>query len=645
MKKANYDEIASTIISLVGGKSNVISFTHCATRLRFVLRDEKLADQKKLEAMDSVIAVVKGGGQFQVVVGTKVDPISRFIDSFLDNNQDEKKEPGKLSKKTSFIDKIFDTISKVFQPLLGILCAAGMVKGFNNLFTLLELYDAESGTYMFMNAFGDAIFMFLPIMLGYTSAKKFQCSQFIGVVIGAVLCYPTIQLSALSAAEPVFTIFAGTGFEMNAYVDLFGLPVIALDYTSTVIPVIIAVYFASKVQRWLEKIIPESLKFSLVPMFTLVITSACTLFVLGPLTTLLSNAIAMLLSTLYNLSPLVYGIILYGFILVLIIFGLHWGLIALSLTNISTFGYDFLVAAPGLTNVFTAMSAMIAVFLRTKDKKLKEAALSSAVSDFFGITEPSLYSVLLPLKKPFIYCCISNAIGGAIVCAAGVKAYTFGGWGIFQFPTYINPDNGDAYSMIWAIIGVGIATVVSFVLNYIGFREMKTEVTENIEETEESAGDVKIRIFSPMRGEIIPLKEVDDPAFAGKGLGEGVAVIPKEGKVYAPVDGTVAMFFETKHALALKGNTGEEILIHVGIDTCKLHGEYFTSHVKQGDDIKKGQLLMEFDLEKVKESGFEVISPITVTNSDSFSGLTVSEKGYVDVGDEIITFWKNNTNE
>ena len=629
---SKYDELASNIISLLGGKDNIISLTHCATRLRFVLNDESIADQEKIKKLNDVITVVRGGGQIQVVVGTKVNSVSKSVERLL-GNQLEAVKNDNPNDKMSFTDKIFDIISKVFQPLLGILCAAGMIKGFNNLFTLLGWYSADSGSYAIMNACGDAIFMFLPIMLGFTSAKKFNCNRFVGALIGAILCYPAIQLSQLSVNEPIFTMFSGTGFEMNAYIDLFGLPIIALDYTSTVIPVIFAVYFAAKVEHLLEKVIPEHLKFSFVPMFTILITMFGTLFILGPITTLGSNAITLVLSTLYGISPLIYGIVLYGFILVLIIFGLHWGLIALALTNIATLGYDFLVAAPGLTNVFTAFAAMIAIFLRTKDRKLKEVALSSSVSAFFGITEPSLYSVLLPLKKPFIYCCISNAIGGAIISVARVKAYTFGGWGIFQFPTYINPANGDTYSMIWAIIGVGTATIISFILNFIAFKGKESETMNTVVAND---SDIKCSVYSPMKGDVIPLQDVDDSAFAGGGLGDGIAIHPILGKVYSPIDGIIAAFFQSMHALAVRGEQGEEVLIHIGIDTCKLNGKYFTSYIKQGDTVKKGQLLLEFDLEKIKQEGYDLTSSITITNCDSFLEVIKTEKETVNAGDEIM---------
>lgn len=627
---SKYDEFATTVISLLGGKDNIISLTHCATRLRFVLKNENLADLDKIKEVKDVITVVKGGGQVQIVVGTKVHTISKAVEkslgSQINNIEDDEQ------KKMSLIDKLFDIISKVFQPLLGVLCAAGMIKGFNNLFSLLGIYTADSGTYLIMNACGDAVFMFLPIMLGFTSAKKFKCNQFVGALIGATLCYPAIQLSTLSVKEPIFTLFANTAFEMNAYTDLFGLPIIALDYTSTVVPVIVAVYCASKIEKFLDKVINENLKFSFVPLFTILITMFGTLFVLGPITTLISNLISFCLSALYGISPLLYGIILYGFILVLIIFGLHWGLIALALTNIATLGYDFLVAAPGLTNVFTAFAAMIAIFLKTKDRKLKELTLSSSVSAFFGITEPSLYSVLLPLKKPFIYCCISNAIGGAIISVAGVRAYTFGGWGIFQFPTYINPANGDTYSMIWAIAGVGIATIISFIMNYIGYKDKN----EKVEETITKKGGT-YSIYSPMDGSVIPLSEVDDTAFSGGGLGDGIAIVPSCGKVYSPIDGTIGAFFQTKHAIVVKGNNGEEILIHIGINTCKLNGSHFTAYIKQNDVVSKGQLVLEFDLNKIKEEGYDLTSSITITNSSLFSKIDKTKKDTVKVGDELLT--------
>lgn len=629
----NYDEIAKKIIKLVGGKTNIKTLTHCATRLRFVLVDETLVKNEQIKALKEVVAVTRGGGQYQIVVGTIVDVIYDAIKKQLGDSLSNKN-----SNEETFFDRMFATISQIFQPVLRILIAAGMIKGFNNLFLLLNFYSENSGAYVIFNACGDAVFRFLPIFLGYTSAKKFGLKPFVGALIGAILCYPTIQLDTLQSGETVMTLFKGSAFEMDTYITLFGVPIIAQDYTSTVIPVIVAVYFASKVQKCLDSIIPEILRFSLATTFTIVITMICSFIVIGPVINMLSNFIVEILLYIYNISPVIYGIIVCGVILVLIIFGLHFALIAFCISNVATYGYDYLIAAPGIINVFTALAAMIAIFLKSKNSKLKELSISSAISAFFGLTEPALYSILLPLKKPFIYCCIGNAVGGAVFGLFRVKKFAFGGWGIFQFPTYVDPVSGDVSNMLWAVCGVSVGMIVAFVLTYIGYHDTKENI-QAIGSQDKNDNEKKI-IVSPMKGKTILLEDVADEAFANGGLGKGIALLPKEGKVYAPVDGVITSLFPTGHAIGITGQDNEEILIHIGLDTCKLNGDYFKKLVNINDQVTCGDVLIEFDIEKIKKAGYDLTSPITILNSDSYLDIIETDSNEVTEKDPLIIILK-----
>lgn len=621
----NYEKLAKEIISLIGGKGNVKSLTHCATRLRFVLKDQSLAKDKEIQKLDGVITVAQAGGQYQVVVGTKVNDVNDEILKLIGENEVEDQD----DKKMSFFNRCVDIISNLFQPILGVLCAAGILKGLNSLFCVLGFYADTSGTYLFLNAFGDAMFRFLPVLLGYTAAKKFKLNPFIGMIIGAVLCYPTIQLTELAGAgEPLISLFSGTAYEMNAYASLFGVPIFAMDYMGTVVPVVIIVYFASRVDRFLNKYIPDVLRFSVIPMLTLFVSLFMGVVIIGPCTTILMNVVTAGMQALYNVNTIVYGLI-YGLTTyVFIIFGLHWGLIALWVNNISTLGYDNLVVM-AITNVFTAFAAAAAVLVRSKDKKMKETAASSMLSAFCGITEPTLYGVLLPLKRPLITCSIANAVAGAIMGGAGVKEYVIGGWGVFEFPSFINPANGDIYSMIWTIIACAVGMILSFVLTFVVYKDDSSSGKERTEIIDE--------VCSPVKGEIVPLGQVDDSAFSGGGLGAGVAVIPEDGRIYAPMDGVIKTMFSTKHAVGILGANNVELLMHVGIDTVKLNGKYFTVYAKQGDEVKKGDLLLEVDLNGLKEEGYDTTTPITITNSEDFLDVVVTGEKNVNALDKILT--------
>lgn len=621
----NYEKLAKEIVSLIGGKDNVKSLTHCATRLRFVLKDQSLAKDEKIQKLDGVITVAKGGGQYQVVVGTKVNDVNDEILKLIGENTVEDQD----EKKMSFFNRYVDLISKLFQPILGVLCAAGMLKGLNSLFCVFGFYGDTSGTYLFLNAFGDAMFRFLPILLGYTAAKKFKLNPFVGMIIGAVLCYPTIQLTELAGAgEPLISLFSGTAYEMNAYASLFGVPIFAMDYMGSVVPVVIIVYFASIVDRFLNKHIPDVLRFSVVPMLTLFISLFMGLVVIGPCTTILMNAVTAGMQALYHVNTIVYGFIYGATTYLLIIFGLHWGLIALWVSNISTLGYDNLVVM-AITNVFTAFAASAAIMMKSKEKKMKETAASSMLSAFCGITEPTLYGVLLPLKKPLITCSIANAVAGAIMGGAGVKEYVIGGWGIFEFPSFINPANGDTSSMIWTIVACVVGMILSFILTFVIYRDESSSGKERTEIINE--------VCSPVKGEIMPLEQVDDSAFSSGGLGAGVAVIPEDGKIYAPMDGIIKTMFSTKHAVGILGANNVELLMHIGIDTVKLNGKYFAVHVKQGDKIKKGDLLLEVDLNGLKEEGYDTTTPIMITNSEDFLDVVATEEKKVNALDRILT--------
>lgn len=625
-----YEQLAKDILLNVGGKENVSSIVHCITRLRFKLKDESKANTDVLKNMDGVVTVMKSGGQYQVVIGNHVPDVYKAVlevsglQAQAPVDEDEK-------QKSGFID----IISSIFTPVLGVLAATGMIKGFNALFIAMGWLESTSGTYQILNAVGDSLFYFFPIFLGYTAIKKFGGSPFIGMAIGGSLVYPT--LSGLTQGEPLYTLFAGTMFESPIYITFLGVPVILMSYASSVIPIILAAYFAAVVEKRLRKIIPDVVKAFLVPMFTLLIVVPLTFIIIGPISTWAGNLLGMATLFIYNLSPMIAGIFVGGLWQLLVIFGLHWGLVPIAINNISTMGADPVLATT-LAASFAQIGAVLAVYVKTKQQKLKTLSIPAFISGIFGVTEPAIYGITLPLKKPFIISCIAAGIGGGIIGAVGTNLYMIGGLGIFVIPAMISPTDGVTFALWGALISFVVAFALGFVLTYLfGMGKGKNEATETAQ-NEAAATTVTNasveEIVSPLKGEVKVLSEIKDEAFASGALGDGVAIEPSIGKLVAPASGTVTALFPTNHAIGIKTDQGAEILIHIGMDTVKLEGKYFSAHTSQGARVEKGQLLIEFDIEKIKATGLPVTTPVVVTNYKDFNVQSTSEK-QISFGDQL----------
>lgn len=624
-----YEQLANDIIKHVGGKENILSLVHCITRLRFQLKDESKADDDILKNMEGVVTVMKSAGQYQVVIGNHVSAVYADVceaAGITVSTQEETRE------HKNVFDALIDTISGIFQPILSIMTAAGMLKGLNALFLALGWYTDTSGTAIFMNTIGDALFMYLPIMLGYTSAKKFGLKPFVGLVIGAALCYPAIQQSTLSGGgEPLYTLFAGTLFESPVYMDIFGIPVITMDYTSSVVPVILICFFASKCQKQLNKLIPETLKFFFVPMFTLFIALLCGFIVIGPIATFASNLIAEGIMNVRNFSPMLAGALVGGFWQVLVIFGLHWGFIPIYINNIATMGFDN-VMMPFFGATFAQTAVVIAMLIKTRDKKLRALCVPAAISGIFGVTEPAIYGITLPRKKPFIISCIASAIAGAYFGFANLKEFIMGGLGIFEFPAMIDPATNNMDSLYVGIIGAILAMLVGFILTMLFFTDDKAADTIKAKDASVSEELLDKEIIAmPLHGEILPLSNVKDAAFSQWILGKGLAIEPDQGEVVSPVNGVITTLFPTYHAIGITADSGVEILIHVGMDTVQLEGTHFHPVIQQGERVTVGQKLLEFDMEEIRKAGYSLITPVVITNSSQYldileTGLKSSEE-------------------
>lgn len=612
----SHEKLAKEIVELVGGEKNVESLVHCATRLRFVLKDDAKADKAKLEKTEGIIAVKENGGQFQVVVGNKVPEVYSAIGQ-ISNILDDSSNKEKPSKKAKGIGGIIDIISSIFAPLLGVMAGAGILKGLLLIASNIGWLETTETTYTILYAAADSLFYFLPLLLAVTTARKFQGNMFVAMTIAGALIYPSI-VTLKAEGTPT---------------DFFGIPVILMNYSSTVIPIILAVIVMSKLEKFFNKTLHDSVKNFVTPLFLLVIMVPLTLLVFGPFGVYVGNGIAAGLVAAFGFSPLLAGAVMGASWQLLVIFGIHWGLIPVFINNVAVYGQDGVKPA-ATASIFAQTGAAFGVMLKTKNKKLKTLAGSSTLTALFGITEPAIYGVTLPLKRPFIAGVIGGAVGGAIIGQAGTLAFASGAPGLLTLPIFYGP-GGQGFPGL--ILGIVVSFVVSAVLTYImGFKdpveeeETKSDSTSSAQQPARTMNASDEEVFSPIQGTIVELSEVPDPAFASGAMGKGIAIEPAVGRVVAPFDGTVTVAFKKKHALAVVSDTGAEILVHVGVDTVKLDGQHFVSHIKEGDRVQAGDLLLEFDIAQIKAAGYHTVTPIIVTNSANYEEVIPQASGQVD---------------
>ncbi|KRL91460.1 beta-glucoside-specific PTS transporter subunit IIABC [Lactobacillus kalixensis] len=638
MASSNYDALAKTIIKDVGGKDNVNSVVHCTTRLRFKLKDESKANDEDLKNTDGVVTVVKNAGQYQVVIGNEVADVYEAVvkeGGFSGGGQVADDDEG---DKGNLLDRFIDLISGIFTPILGPMCAAGMIKGLTAMCSSLGWLSTNSGTYKVLYAIGDGFFYFLPIMLAVTAAKKFKVDRFTAMTIGAAMCYPVINALA-SDKNVISTLFAGTPFASEIHATFLGIPMISMNYTSTVIPVILSVWFASIVEKWCKKWIPTVVKTFLVPFVTLLIVVPLTFLIIGPIATWIGDALAAATSAIYNFSPVLAGLVLGAFWQVFVIFGVHWGFVAVMMSNIAAVGFDTILGL-SLGASFAQTGVVLAILMQTKDEKLKGIAFPAFISGIFGVTEPAIYGVTLPRKKPFVLSCIGAAIGGGLIGFFGTRMYMMGGMGIFAIPATVGPKTG----MNMSVYGVMIAMAVSFVVGLALQLVLGKSSVDNPEELAlQKAKEERIeannpdeKLVSPLNGQVMTLSEVKDEVFSSGAMGKGLAIEPTDGVLHAPADGQIIMTFPTSHAIGMRTTDGAEILMHIGMDTVNLQGKGFDTLVEKGQDVKAGDELVKFDIPTIKKAGYSVTTPIVVTNSQDYANIDRTADGQVKVGQEIL---------
>lgn len=613
MKK--YEKLAKEILKLVGGSSNVENLTHCITRLRFNLVDFSKANTEEISKLDGVLTVVQKMGQYQVVIGNHVGDVYEEIIPFLENN----KEKENVEKKGIF-DTLVNALSKIFQPMIGTLAGVGLLKGVAAILLVLG-FSKTSGLYLIFQTAGDAFFQFIPIIIAYTTANYLNSNKFIAMGIASALVYPN-----LGSNMQLFT-------ELNIGILKLSLP--KGGYASTVMPIIFAILLASYIEKYLRKITPDNIKLFAVPFFTIILSFTATLLAVGPIINTLSEMLGNLIQYLFTLSGFLTAGIISGTWMILVMFGLHWSIIPLMINNIATLGQDKLGAAFHAHSLVLA-GVLFAIYIKTKEKKVKEISMPSGISAIFGITEPGIYGVALPMKKPFIIACIISGLVGAFAGYFDLTSHSTGALGIFALFRFISP-NGIDFNFYVAVIEFILAIVLGFVVTLFIDIPLLYEKEEKKEEIVESN---KINILAPIKGKILEIEKVEDKVFSSKQLGDGLAIIPEEGKVYAPFDGYVSMLFPTLHAISLESKDGVEILIHIGIDTVKLGGEHFKSYVKTGDIVKQGDLLLEFDIEKIKEKGYVLETPIILTNSVNYLDIVKTDKENIENKDDIMVLLK-----
>ncbi|HBM5877030.1 TPA: PTS glucose transporter subunit IIA [Enterococcus faecium] len=572
IEMGKYQELARKIVENVGGKENINGLTHCITRLRFKLKNEEKANDEILKNMDGIVTVMRAGGQYQVVIGNHVPVVFEEVIKAGNLTFDEAVSTEKMRP----FDMLIDGISGCFQPFLAILAAGGMIRGLTAFLVFLGAFDRGSGTFVMFDNIGDSVFQFMPVIIGLTAARKFKVNEFVGMLLGAALMNPSLSLEALSGAAeaPLTTIFSGTIFEAPIYQTVFGIPWIARNYASSVIPIIFIVLLASQIQKPIKKLVPEMIANFFVPFFTVLITMPLGFLLVGPVFTFATDILMAGFETLLALSPVIYGAIVGFFWQILVMFGLHWAIVPMGLMQFSVNGWQNIMTPVAVVS-FGQTAALTAIYFKLRNPKDKAIAIPAIVSGIVGITEPAIYGFTLPRKKIFIFTCVGGALGGAYSGLMNLTSWNQGGLGIFTIPNYIRPD-GDLTDVINVLIGIAIAMVVSFTLTFFFWKDEAGE-TDDIQK--KSGKEI---VKTPIQGQIAPLNAAKDAAFAQGTLGRGILIYPEKGEVRAPFDGTVMTLFPTKQAIGMVSETGLELLIHVGLDTVQLEGKYFESLVQQG---------------------------------------------------------------
>ena len=615
----DYKQLGLDILARVGGKGNVSKLTHCATRLRMEFNDDSKVEAKAIEALPGVISVVERGGQFQIVVGNNVQQTFRTLQKEigdLSGRQSEKKSQA----RGGVISQIISVISTTFTPVIPAITGAGMIKALLAILKLTGTIDAASPTYHLLDTIADAAFFFLPVLLAYGAAIKFECNPILAMTIAGVLLHPNLA-QMLAAGTPI---------------DFIGIPVRMADYAGSVLPIIFTVWLMSYIERFAEKVSPTMIKFFTKPMIILLVTAPLALVVVGPFGIFLNDLVAAGATIVDGKASWLIPMLMGGLQPFLVITGTAWAMTPIATGQLSKNGFEMINGPGMLASNIAQGAATLCVAFRTKNKNLRQLASSAGFTALLGITEPSLYGVTLKLRRPLIAAMIGGGCAGIYAGLSGLVRYAFVSPGLAALPAFIgeNPMN-----IVHALVTCAIAIVVTFALTWIlGFED---PVEEQDATVTDPVSDGEQQIFSPLSGQLVALDQVNDDVFSQGLLGQGVAILPQEGLLRAPLNGEVVTFLPSKHAVGIKGDNGVELLVHIGIDTVNLAGQHFSSNLQVGDRVKVGDELVRFDLAAIAGLGYDLTTPVLVVNSEAFPQLSCRQPGSLGFGEPIINL--NNT--
>lgn len=622
MAKADYTQLAKEVVAAVGGKENIVNVTNCMTRLRFVLKDDSIPDKDKVAGIKGVKGVMNQGGQYQVIIGTHVSEVVKDVrrEAQISGEGSINKEDMKLIKKDSLWNRFFKTISGCIMPMLGPMIAGGIIKGILVILVTAGILTKTDGTYLVLYAAGDAILYFMPVIVGFTCGKVFDCNPYVTAVIGAAFLYPDL-VSAVSA---------------EGGITFLKIPVAAASYTNTFLPIVLAGFVASKLEKLAKKFIPSMLQLMLVPTFVLAVTVPLSWIVIGPVMNTVSSWLSKGVFGIFGMSPLIGGALLGAFWQLVVLLGLHAAFIPILMNNLFSQGYDPVNAVLGLT-VWALAGVTLGYALKNKDPEKRGIGFGSLASALCGVTEPAIYSIALPNFKLFVCAWIGGGISGGILGALGGKMYIMAGDGLFRIPAMINPEGLDIsfYGfIICALISFAVSAVLAFIMADSGVEEaeqvaeqMDTDMNNHVLEENKMISDNKETIIcAPVSGKVICREDIPDETFASGIMGEGVGIKPEEEIIVAPFDGEITSVVDTGHAVGLTSSDGVELLIHVGVDTVKMQGDGFQVFVTEGQKVKTGEKLLKFDRDKIRKAGYSDTTAVLVTNSDDYSSVkTVAE--------------------
>ena len=628
----DYENVAKKILQRVGGKENVISLVHCMTRLRFTLKDESIVDDEAVKKTKGVMGVMKKAGQYQIIIGNDVGNVFEELNKLGDfSNEIAKTEPETREKKNVF-SMLMDTISGIMTPVIPAIIGAAMIKVLLTLLPMIGILDSSGNTYNLLSVMGDGAFFFMPVLIAISASKKFGTNTYYAASIALIMLHPnfiSLMDAANSAGETVK--FLGVS------------PVTYAAYSYSVIPIILAVWSLKYVEKIVDKITPVVTKNFLKPMLIVLIEAPIALIVLGPLGSILGNVLSDIVYFVHDQIGFVTIGIVAGIYPFVVMAGMHHVFTPIKLGMIAATGYENFICIGELCSNMAQGAAALAVSIKSKNKDFKQIAGSSAFSALLaGITEPALYGVTLRLKRPMLGACIGAAAGGLFGGFFQMKCFGIATPAIVTIVQYV--EEGRPSSLLIAALTILLTVAVSFAATMlIGFEDIEEE-EEEIEITDDKLEETQkllkngeeVQIFSPVQGKSIPLKEVKDPTFAQEILGQGIAVVPEKGEIVAPFDGKINVIFETGHAIGLTSSEGVELLIHIGIDTVNLKGKYFHPEKSSGDTIKKGEVILTFDKENIISEGYDITTPIVVSNTEKFSNILPTMSGEVMELDDIL---------